>query len=72
VRTKGKGFVMAKKKAKKFIQKAIKNPGALTRQAAAAGMSISEFCAQGNLSGTTQKRCNLAKTLKGMAKKKKK
>jgi hypothetical protein len=64
---------MAKaKKKKKWVQGAIKNPGALTRQAAAAGMSISEFCAQGNLSGTTQKRCNLAKTLKGMRPKKKK
>ena len=54
------------------IQKAIKKPGSLTRQAKAKGMSISKFCAQGGLSGTTKKRCALAKTLKGMSKKKKK
>jgi hypothetical protein len=29
--------------AKKFIQKAIKRPGALTRKARAAGMSVLEF-----------------------------
>jgi hypothetical protein len=52
------------KKAKKFIKKAIKNPGALTRQAKAAKMTISQFCAQPNLSLTTRRRCNLAKTLR--------
>ena len=55
---------MAQKK--NWIAGAIKKPGALTRAAKAAGKSISQFCAQGNLSGTNKKRCNLAKTLKGM------
>lgn len=43
--------------------------GALTAQAKAAGMSITEFCAQPNLSTTTKKRCSLAKTLKSFHKK---
>lgn len=55
-------------KKKHFIQKAIKHPGALTAQAKAKGMTPTQLCAQGNLSATTQKRCNLMKTLKGMHK----
>jgi len=51
--------------AKKWIAGAIKHPGALTRQAKAAGQSITEFCA-GKTKGTTGKRCTLAKTLKGL------
>lgn len=49
---------------KNFIKGAIKHPGALTRKAKAAGMSISEYCAQGGLSTQSQRQCNLAKTLK--------
>jgi len=53
---------------KKFIQKAIKHPGALTRAAKRAGKSISAYCAQGNLSTTAKRRCNLAKTLRSFHK----
>jgi len=65
---------LAKKKKKKWIQKAIKpsKKGALTRAAKAKGMSISEYCAQKNLSTTAKRRCALAKTLSKMRKKKKK
>ena len=49
---------MAKKKDKKFIQKAIKRPGALTAKAKAAGKSIDAYCAQGNLSTLSQRQCN--------------
>lgn len=55
-------------KPEKFIQKAIKNPGALTRQAKAAGKTISEFC-QNPPSPVAEKRCNLAKTLGKLRKK---
>jgi hypothetical protein len=58
---------MAKKK--KWIAGAIKKPGSLTAAAKRKDMSISEYCAQGNLSGKAKKRCALAKTLKGMHKK---
>jgi len=54
---------MAKKK-KKWIAGAIKKPGALTKAAKAKGMTISEYCAQSNLSSLGKKRCNLWKTLK--------
>jgi hypothetical protein len=47
----------------KFIQAAIKKPGALTAAAKAKKMSISEFCAQPGLSTLSKRRCNLAKTL---------
>jgi hypothetical protein len=58
---------MAKKKSDpKFIQKAIKHPGALTRKAKAAGKTISSYCAGGNLSAQSQRQCNFAKTLKGL------
>lgn len=52
----------------KDIGKVIKHPGSLTAQAKKAGKSISEFCAGGNLSSKTKKRCILAKTLKGFKK----
>lgn len=48
----------------KFIQKAIKRPGALTKKAKAAGKSISAYCAQGNLSTLSKRQCNFAKILK--------
>ncbi len=53
----------------KPVSKVIKHPGALTAQAKKAGMSMDAFCAQGNLSGTTKKRCALRKTLMGFKKK---
>jgi len=58
---------MAKKK-KNWIAGAIKNPGALTRAAKAAGKTISQFCASPNLSPTNKRRCNLRKTLRGFNK----
>lgn len=64
---------MAKKKPKKekWIQKADIEEGALTRKANAKGMSISEFCAQPNLSSKAQKQCRLAETFRKMAKRNK-
>lgn len=52
--------------AKKWIQGAIKRPGALTRQAKAAGMSVSAYIAHPpkGISTTTKRRIALAKTLK--------
>ncbi len=51
--------------AKKWIQGAIKHEGALTRKAKAAGMSVQQFIAHppANISTTTQREINLAKTL---------
>lgn len=57
---------MAKKKVKKWIQKADIQPGALTAKAQAAGKTIPQFCAQPNLSPKPQKQCNLAKTFAKM------
>jgi len=54
---------MARKSSKKFIQKAIKRPGALTAKAKAAGKSIQAYCAQANLSTLTKRQCNFAKVL---------
>jgi hypothetical protein len=53
--------------AKKWIQGAIKHPGALTRKAKAADMSLSAFMAHPpkNVSTTTKRQIALAKTLKG-------
>ena len=63
---------MAKKK-KKWIAGAIKRPGALTRKAKAAGMSVAEFIANPpkGITTQTQRQINLAKTLKKLRKKKK-
>lgn len=61
-----------KKKKKKWISKAVKRPGALTRKAKAKGMTISQYCSQKNLSTRSKRQCALAKTLKKMRKKKKK
>jgi len=57
---------------KKWIQKAIKKPGALTAQAKKAGKSLSEFIKSPgkNPSPTTKKRVALAKTLRKISKKK--
>lgn len=43
--------------------------GALTKKAKARGMSISEYCSQSSLGAKSKKQCALAKTLKGMSKK---
>lgn len=56
--------------AEKWIQKAIKRPGALTAKAKKAGMSISQYCAKDNLDTRTKRQCALAKTLKSFNKKK--
>jgi hypothetical protein len=61
---------------KKWIQKAIKRPGAFTKKAKAAGMSVSEYAAKVTKKGSkasarTKRQANLAKTLKKMHKKKK-
>lgn len=65
---------MAKKK--KWISKAIKRPGALTRKAKRAGMSVAKYAAKvranpNRYSAQTVKQANLAKTLKKMRKRKK-
>ena len=55
---------------KKWIQSAIKRPGALTRKAKAAGKTVSQYCANTkNKSTRTKRQCALAKTLKKMRKK---
>jgi hypothetical protein len=55
--------------AKKWIQSAIKHPGALTAKAKAAGMSLAAFEAHPpNISSTTKRQINLAKTLASMHK----
>jgi len=51
------------KNKKNWISSAIKNPGFLTRTAKQVGMSISDFCSQGNLSEKSRKRCILRETL---------
>ena len=61
--------------AKKWIQKAIKRPGALTRKAKARGMTVSEFCSavkNGKIRASlrTRQQCNLAETLRGFRRKK--
>jgi len=55
--------------AKRWIQGAIKRPGALTAKAKAAGMSITQYCAKKDLSTRTKRQCALAKTLKSFTKK---
>ncbi len=57
---------MAKKKAKKWIQKADIQEGALTAKAKAAGQTISQFCARSDLSTKSKRQCNLAKTFAKM------
>jgi len=51
--------------AKKWIGGAIQHPGALTRKAKAAGMSVSAYVAHPpeRISSTTKREINLAKTL---------
>lgn len=61
-------------KAKKFIQSAIKHPGALTKKAKAAGETVAQFIAHPpkNASPETMRQINFAKTLRGMNHSKKK
>lgn len=55
--------------AKKWIQGAIKHPGALTAKAKAAGESLSQYMREAHKDPTTKRQINLARTLKGMARK---
>ena len=57
---------------KKWIQKAIKRPGALTAKAKAAGKTVSQYIANPpkNISSTTKRQIALAKTLRKMRRKK--
>ena len=55
--------------AESWISGAIKHPGALTKKAKAMGHTIEQHCAMPNLSGKTQRQCELAKTLRGFKKK---
>jgi hypothetical protein len=68
---------MAAKKDKKWIQKAIKRPGAFTAKAKKAGKSVAGMAAAvtknpEKYSSTTVRQANLAKTLKKISKKRKK
>ena len=61
-----------RKRGGKFIQKAIKHPGALTRQAHAAGQSPMAYAEEHKgEGGTTGKRARLALTLRRLARRKK-
>ena len=67
------GGKMKMKSGGKWIQGAIKKPGSFTKQAQAAGMSVSAFrnkvlANKGDYSSTTVRRANLAKTLSKMHK----
>lgn len=58
-------------KGKNWIAGAIKHPGAFTKKAKAAGMSVKGFAARvtkpgSKASTTTKRQANLAKTLAGM------
>lgn len=64
---------MALQRKKKWIQEAIKRPGAFTKKAKAAGMSVSEYASKVTKKGSkastrTKKQANLAKTLKRIRK----
>lgn len=63
--------------AKKWIRKAIKRPGALTRKAKKAGMSVSKYSRKVTKKGSkastrTKRQANLAKTLKKLRRKRRK
>jgi hypothetical protein len=57
--------------AKKWIQGAIKHPGALTARAKAAGESLSQFMSEKHRDPTIRKEVALAKTLRAMNHRKK-
>lgn len=68
---------MAAKKDKKWIQGAIKRPGAFTKKAKKAGKSVAGMAAAvtknpGRYSDTTVRQANLAKMLRKIGKKRKK
>jgi len=55
--------------AKKWIQRAITRPGALTKKAKAAGMSVAKYCSKSRsgykkLSTRTKRQCALARRLR--------
>jgi hypothetical protein len=52
--------------AEKWIQGAIKHPGALTRKAKAAGESLSQYMREAHKDPTTRRQVALARTLKAM------
>ncbi len=54
----------------KWIQGAIKRPGALTAKAKKAGMTVAEYCQQGHEDTATKRQCNLYYTLRKLASKK--
>ena len=54
--------------AEKWIQRAIKHPGALTAKAKAAGMTIKQYCSQSGLSTHSKRQCALARTLERLSK----
>lgn len=73
--TKSDSMASYGKGGKKWIQKAIKNPGAFSKKAKAAGMSTSAYAAKvtkpgSKASATTKRQANLAKTLSKMRKRK--
>ena len=53
-----------------WIKKSIKHPGALTRQAKQAGMTVSQYIAHPpkGITATTKRRIALAKTLRKLSK----
>jgi Ca2+-dependent lipid-binding protein len=70
-------FLIIFEMAKKWIQKAIKRPGAFTKKAKKAGMSISAYARKVTKKGSkastrTKRQANLAKTLKKINRKRKK
>ena len=55
--------------AEKWIQKAVKHPGAFTKKAKAAGKSVAAFAKEKeHAPGTLGKQARLAQTLKGLKK----
>lgn len=59
--------------AKKWISSAIRHPGAFTKKAKEAGMSVSEYASKVTKKGShastqTKRQANLAKTLKKISK----
>lgn len=58
--------------AEKWIQGAIKHPGALTRKAKAAGETLAQYMREAHKDPTTMRQVALARTLKAMHHRKKK
>jgi len=71
----GQSNFLEAKKNKKWIQKAIKRPGAFTRKAKKRNMSVAQFASAVSknptkYSSTTRRQAALAKTLRKISKKK--